>query len=29
DRYKIAIDEFNHVLSRISKLTINIADLDK
>ena len=29
DRYKVAIDEFNHVLSRISKLTINIADLDK
>jgi hypothetical protein len=29
DRYKIAIDEFNHVLLRISKLTINIADLDK
>jgi hypothetical protein len=29
DRYKIPVHEFNDVLSRISKLSINIVDLDK
>jgi hypothetical protein len=29
DRYKIPVHEFNDVLSRISKLTINVVDLDK
>lgn len=29
DRYKVPIDEFNHVLSRMSDLTINIVSLDR